>query len=204
MNSSLAFPRIDSNSLKPVRVTPKTLSPDAVRKQLSHILQSDGFVRAGRMKRFLAFVVEETLAGRAGQVCEYSIGISVFDRNEHFEPGLDPIVRNDARRLRQKLLEYYLRCGHQDPVIIEVPKGRYVPVFRCTLRQETANVRHQYRLTARLSRADGTELWTTDKNSKLPRTLRNCASHCDLKREIRALPCQCFLFHNFQVEHKMR
>jgi hypothetical protein len=167
MSSALVSPFIDRNLPKSVRVTKTGLPPDAVRKQLSHILQSDGFVHAGRMKRFLAFVVEETLAGRAGQLCEYSIAISVFDRSESFEPGLDPIVRNDARRLRQKLFEYYLRCGDQDPVIIEVPKGRYVPVFRCTSRQETANVRHQYRLTVRLSRADGTELWIADEEFQL-------------------------------------
>src|SRR5438874_11374073 len=131
MSSALISPFTARNLPKSVRVTKRSLSPDAVSNQLSRILQSDGFVHAGRMKRFLAFVVEETLAGRAGQLCEYSIAISVFDRNESFEPGLDPIVRNDARRLRQKLFEYYLRCD-QDPVIIEVPKGRYVPVFRCT------------------------------------------------------------------------
>jgi hypothetical protein len=163
MKSAVAFPFIDRNLPKPVRVTQKSPSPDAVRKQLSNILQSDGFAHARRMKRFLGFVVEETLAGRARQLCEYSIGMSVFDRDESFEPGLDPIVRNDARRLRQKLLEYYLQCGHDDPVLMEVPKGGYVPVFRCTSRPETANARRQYRLIALLTRADGTEVWTTDQ-----------------------------------------
>ncbi|MBV8863931.1 MAG: hypothetical protein JO210_00865 [Acidobacteriaceae bacterium] len=68
----------------------------------SGILASEGFVHSGRMRSFFAFIVEEALVGRGSQLCEYSIGVSVFGRDESFDPGLDPIVRNDARGLRQK------------------------------------------------------------------------------------------------------
>lgn len=104
----------------------------AVRQQVMRILSSDGFARARRMQRFLEYVVNETLAGRADQVSEYSIGVEVFDRDDDFEPGLDPIVRNDARRLRTKLIEYYreLKPGRAQEILIEIPKGGYVPVFR--------------------------------------------------------------------------
>ena len=118
---------------KLVALTRGSLNPPAgaVRFELAKILQSDGFIHSGRMRRFLEFVVEESLAGRSNQLCEYSIAVSVFDRSESFEPGLDPIVRNDARRLRNKLLEYYQRtqgaCPNQ--VFIEIPKGGYSPVF---------------------------------------------------------------------------
>jgi hypothetical protein len=139
-------------------------SPDAVRAQLSKILQSEGFIRARRMQRFLEFVVTETLAGNAGRLCEYTIATSVFERDESFEPGLDPIVRNDARRLRQKLLEYYERSSHVEDnrVIIEMPKGSYVPVFTSrSFRSSRAN--RQYRLIVSLIRiADGAEVWATE------------------------------------------
>lgn len=109
----------------------KSLTPQAVRVQVAMILASEGFERSRRMQRFLDFIVEETLAGRADQLGEYAIGISVFDRRPDFEPALDPIVRNDARRLRLKLLEYYRQCGPQPgQVWIEIPKGGYVPVFK--------------------------------------------------------------------------
>lgn len=86
------------------------------------------------MQRFLEFIVEETLAGRANQLGEYSIALAVFDRDESFDPRLDTIVRNDARRLRQKLLEYYKQSGSEggDQVVIDLPKGGYVPVFSLT------------------------------------------------------------------------
>jgi TolB-like protein len=105
------------------------IAPHAVREQLAAILTSENFVRSRRMQRFLEFIVEETLAGRADQLAEYSIGLAVFDRGTDFEPALDPIVRNDARRLRLKLLEYYRQPGAAGRVLIEIPKGGYVPVF---------------------------------------------------------------------------
>src|SRR2546430_1626095 len=103
----------------------------AVRAQLGSILGSEAFVRCRRMQRFLEFIVEETLAGRADQLGEYGIGTAVFDRGPDFEPAVDPIVRKDARRLRLKLLEYYqLQSPPAGHVIIDIPKGGYVPVFR--------------------------------------------------------------------------
>src|SRR5215471_7300465 len=83
------------------------IGPQAIRAQVARILASEGFVRCRRMQRFLEFVVEETLADRATELGEYAIGVSVFDRGQDFEPALDPIVRNDARRLRLKLAEHY-------------------------------------------------------------------------------------------------
>ena len=73
------------------------IEAQAVRAQVARILASEGFARSPRMQRFLDFVVEETLAGRAAHLREYAIAVSVFDRGEDFEPALDPIVRNDAR-----------------------------------------------------------------------------------------------------------
>ncbi len=139
-------------------------SSDAVRKQLSKILNSEGFIHAGRMKRFLAFVVEEALAGRASQLCEYSIGISVFERSESFEPGVDAIVRNDARRLRQKLLEYYQQAGKGDAISITVPKGGYVPAIGPAVCGAEAEHKQVYRLSVTLTRvADGAEIWAAEQ-----------------------------------------
>ena len=138
-------------------------SAEEIRKQLSKILNSTGFVHAGRMRRFLEFVVEETLAGRASQLSEYGVGLSVFERDASFEPGLDPIVRNDARRLRQKLLEYYQerRNGHRDPIVIDVPKGGYVPVFS-SIPVQKPHPGGQYRLSIKLTRLeDGAEVFAT-------------------------------------------
>ncbi len=139
-------------------------SEEAVRKQLAKILISEGFVHARRMRRFLAFIVEEALRGRGSELCEYTIGVSVFERDESFEPGLDPIVRNDARRLRQKLLEYYQKVCDAGDVLIEIPKGGYVPVFQPLPAIQQPSSRGKYRLTICLRRiADGAEIWSSEQ-----------------------------------------
>ncbi len=72
----------------------------AIREQLSTVLESALFAHAERLGRFLRFVVEETLAGRAGRLNQFAIAIDVFDRDETFDPTIDAIVRVEAGRLR--------------------------------------------------------------------------------------------------------
>ena len=54
----------------------------------------------------------------------------MFDRKGDYDPRTDPIVRVEARRLRSKLKSYYTLSGRLDCVLIELPKGAYVPSFR--------------------------------------------------------------------------
>ena len=167
MNRAIPIPFSNPGLRKPNVVTRYTPRVDrhAVREQVARVVASDGFIRAPRMRRFLTYVVEETLAGRAGQLCEYSVGVSVFERDESFDPTLDPIVRNDARRLRQKLLEFYHSPGAgTDDLVIEIPKGGYVPVFRSKSATAVSKNDGQYRLIARLIRvSDGAQVWATEQ-----------------------------------------
>lgn len=101
----------------------------AVRGQLDRILKSSAFANAQRRRRFLEYVVGETLAGRADRLKGYSIAREVFDRPQDFDPNVDPIVRIEAGRLRDKLREFYDGEGRDDPVRIELPKGGYAPAI---------------------------------------------------------------------------
>ena len=103
-------------------------SPKEVREQLNAILGSKLFVRSERLRRFLSLIVERTLAGEEGQIKEYLIGREVFDRDHRYDPRIDSIVRVEARRMRGKLAQYYQDSN--DPVVIEVDQGSYVPAFR--------------------------------------------------------------------------
>jgi adenylate cyclase len=104
-------------------------SPAAIRTQLKRILASPEFKATDRIRDFLRFVVEETLAGRPDQLKGYTIAVEVFGRGEDFDGILDSVVRSQARKLRRALELYYLAAGRRDAVIIDVPKGRYVPFF---------------------------------------------------------------------------
>lgn len=96
---------------------------------LQRILASDQFAPSKKLQRFLAFVVGKTLDGQAGDIKEYSIALAAFDREASFDSRTDTIVRVQARRLRQQLASYYAGPGRLDSVVIELPRGSYVPVF---------------------------------------------------------------------------
>ena len=81
------------------------------------------------MSRFLQFVVEETVAGRGGDLKEYVVGLRVFDKPESFNPTVDPTVRVEASKLRAKLARYYELEGRHDPFVVEIPKGHYAARF---------------------------------------------------------------------------
>jgi TolB-like protein/Flp pilus assembly protein TadD len=102
----------------------------AARRQLDRVLASPGFARNERLSRFLRFVVERHLEGRDAELKESLLAIELFGRPAGYDPRQDPIVRTEASRLRARLSEYYLGEGKNDPVVIDVPKGGYVPVAR--------------------------------------------------------------------------
>lgn len=107
----------------------RPVSPQAVERQLSKMVTSTIFARSKQLCRFLRFVVEETLHGHAETLKESRIGTIVFRRGELFNPGIDPIVRVQARRLRSKVEEYYETEGRQDPLVIRLRAGSYSPIF---------------------------------------------------------------------------
>ncbi len=109
---------------------PAKLSDKVVRQQLSRILTSKTFAQVERLKRFISFIVGETVGGRGGDLKEYVLGVQVFGKEPSFDPRTDPIVRVQARRLRTRLARYYRDEGNGDELFIDLPKGGYAPVFR--------------------------------------------------------------------------
>lgn len=105
------------------------VEPSAVRGQVERIAASSQFAGADRLLRFLRYVVEEELAGRGPSIKEYRIGLDVFARPETYDPRLDATVRVEASKLRLRLARYYQAEGGNDPLVISVPKGAYVPQF---------------------------------------------------------------------------
>jgi hypothetical protein len=101
----------------------------SVKDQLARIVQNPPMVSSPGLCRFLRYIVEETLAGRASGIRERVLGLQVFDRGKDFNPRLDPIVRVQARNLRSGIARYYEGPGREDPIRIELPKGAYIPLF---------------------------------------------------------------------------
>ena len=78
----------------------------------------------------LTFLVEESLAGRAGEIKEATVAIHVFGRKPDFDARFDSIVRAQATQLRRKLQVYYRVDGEGAGFVIELPTGGYAPQFR--------------------------------------------------------------------------
>ena len=101
-----------------------------IRLQLEKLLASPGFRRNDRASDFLRFVCDRALAGEHRELKETVIAIEVFGRKPDYDPKRDAIVRTEAGRLRSRLSEYYIGEGASDAIVIDLPKGGYVPFFR--------------------------------------------------------------------------
>jgi hypothetical protein len=98
-------------------------------EQLERILQSRALQGSENLKSFLKYVVLNSISESKEPLKEYTIATDVFGRSEDFNPRHDSVVRVQAKRLRDKLQEYYTNEGKTDHVLIELPKGHYDPVF---------------------------------------------------------------------------
>ena len=95
------------------------------RAAVDKILQSQVFRNTESLRRLLRFLAEKAITGEADQLKEYSVGIDAFGKPPSYDPRQDSAVRIQVGRLRQKLSEYYLNEGKEDPVIVELPKGGF-------------------------------------------------------------------------------
>jgi len=104
-------------------------SKGEIQQQLQRIFADQTFAVSDILKRFLSFIVEESLEGRSNQIKEYTIGVNVLNKPQSFNPSQDAIVRIHAGRLRRALHYYYNGAGTTDTIRIEMPKGSYLPYF---------------------------------------------------------------------------
>ncbi|MBB6462717.1 hypothetical protein [Flammeovirga kamogawensis] len=99
-----------------------------LQEQLQKITLSDEFINKPKMRRLLEYIVTEYIEGRADQLKGYNIGIDVFEQGDSFDPDQNALVRINVGRLRRLLKLYYLEDGKNDPLKIDIPKGKYIPL----------------------------------------------------------------------------
>jgi hypothetical protein len=86
--------------------------------------------RASRLRELLLFVGRRSLKDGCTQVREQEIGIEVFGRPQAYDTAVDNIVRTNVSDLRKRIEAYFDSEGLQETVIMDIPRGSYVPVFR--------------------------------------------------------------------------
>lgn len=97
---------------------------------VTRVCNSQCFHSSARLREFLIYVADCALRNCAEEATEQHIGIHVFQRVPGYNSSEDSIVRTHARLLRQKLAEYFNTEGADEDVLIEIPKGHYLPIFR--------------------------------------------------------------------------
>lgn len=124
--------------------------PASLDALLRRICNSSGFRKSKRLQEFVQYICVKWTVGESGQIHERQIAVDVFGRDSlAYDPSSDNTVRVQARILRQKLAEYFAGEGAEEPVILEIPKGGYVP---------TLVTRESISPLAALPRPDNTEL----------------------------------------------
>jgi TolB-like protein len=104
-------------------------SAQEIRAALERVVASDVMRSSPQLTAFLRFVVEAVLEGNSDRIKGYVIAVEVLKRGTQFNPQIDPIVRVEATRLRRTLERYYASEGAEDPIVIALPRGTYVPTF---------------------------------------------------------------------------
>lgn len=130
------LPRADAQGACPHAV-PRRFLPTAdpltiaeIVGALARLIESPTFRASPRLVSLLRFIVERAVSGETVRLKGYTIAVEAFGRAADFDPQFDPIVRVEAGRLRRQLERYYAGEGAGEAVVIELPRGGYVPIFR--------------------------------------------------------------------------
>jgi hypothetical protein len=101
---------------------------------IERVAASHCFQSSARLRDFLFYVADCALRDAPEEATEQQVGVSVFQRSPGYNCAEDNIVRTHARLLRQKLAEYFQNEGIREEIIIEIPKGHYLPIFQSSSR----------------------------------------------------------------------
>lgn len=100
------------------------------RELLEKVAASDSFQKSKRLRDLLLYLGERSLQDPHCTLREQEIGVEVFGRPPDYDTSHDTLVRVHVSQLRKKLQEFFVTEGRKEPLVIEIPKGSYVPVFR--------------------------------------------------------------------------
>lgn len=112
------------------------ISQDARWALVERVLASPSLQTSPRQQELFRYLAECALQDPPALVSEPQVGVAVFHRAPDYDTSVDTIVRVQVSQLRKKLEHYFLSEGREEPVLIELPRGSYLPVFRSRVRAE--------------------------------------------------------------------
>jgi len=116
-------------------------SVDERRALIDRIAGSAQFRRSARLREFLLFVGGHSLQDGCPEIHEQEIGAKVFGRSSTYDRSQDNIVRVTATELRKRIELYFASEGAHETLILDIPRGGYMPVFRQRQPAEASGLR---------------------------------------------------------------
>jgi hypothetical protein len=165
------------------RAAPSPPSFDTRWEVVRKIASSASFQRSPRLRELLLYICERAIQNRPEELREQSIGRGVFGRKPDYNPAEDNIVRVEMRQLRKRLEEYFVTEGKDEPYVVVIPKGAYLPVLEPRepvpvavvprLAPVTARSRSRLRwaVGAAILVLAGLCIWLANENRKMQRRL---------------------------------
>ena len=120
-------------SLEVLTIMHSEEAPAVAAKQREELVRrvasSVTFEKSPRLRAFFLHVCRCARENKSEEATEPQIAIYVYGRQPGYNPNDDNIVRSQARMLRMKLEHHFANEGKDEPVIITIPKGQYLPIF---------------------------------------------------------------------------
>jgi len=95
---------------------------------VKRIAASEVLSRASQLRNILLYIVDRSLHDTY-PIKERDIACEVLKRPPNFDGTLDNIVRVQVGHLRRKLDQYFATEGKDEPLLIVIPRGSYIPRF---------------------------------------------------------------------------
>lgn len=96
---------------------------------VQRIVASQCFIKAPQLRDILLYLTRRALEDNPSGISEHEVGRNVLGRRPDFNPNEDNIVRVQVRHVRKKLEDYYSAEGRDEPILLTIPKGAYLPHF---------------------------------------------------------------------------
>src|ERR1700722_17382532 len=100
------------------------------RNWIERVAASEQLSRSARLRDFLLYVGRQSLKQGCTEIHEQELAARVFRRPDSYDRTSDNIVRVNATELRKRIESYFASEGSREPIIFEIPRGGYKPVFR--------------------------------------------------------------------------
>jgi len=143
-----------SSSIAPVPPPKEASNEIAYQREelVSRVASSSIFEKSFRLRAFFLYVCRCALEHKPEEATEQQIGIHVYGRRPGYNPNEDNIVRSQARVLRMKLEHHFANEGKHEPVVITIPKGRYLSVFEARAQETVPPAQVTVGITGRATR----------------------------------------------------